>query len=101
MSRKPYTHVKPIQGRGHLLSISTDGPHTQWLGMPEYYVHTLTIDSQEYAYFSASQKLEFELGTYVCFRYRQSKKGFYIEKKSLGIAIDPAEYLSQMEQSGD
>lgn len=101
MARKPYVKAKAIQGRGHLRSVTTDGPHVEWLGMPEYYIHTLVIadqeTEQEYAYFSAAKELEFDVGTYVCFRCRESKKGFYIEKRSLGIAIDPAEYMRQLE----
>jgi len=99
MARKPYVKAKAIQGRGHLQSVATDGPHVEWLGMPEYYIHTLVIAEQEYAYFSASKDLEFEVGAYVCFRCRESKKGFYIEKRSLGIAIDPAEYMRQIESA--
>ena len=99
MARKPYVKAKAIQGRGHLQSVTTDGPHVEWLGMPEYYIHTLVIADQEYAYFSAGKELEFEIGAYVCFRCRESKKGFYIEKRSLGIAIDPAEYMRQLESS--
>ena len=99
MARKPYVKAKAIQGRGHLQSVTTDGPHVEWLGMPEYYIHTLVIADQEYAYFSAGKALEFEIGAYVCFRCRESKKGFYIEKRSLGIAIDPAEYMRQLESS--
>ena len=99
MARKPYVKAKAIQGRGYLQSVATDGPHVEWLGMPEYYIHTLVIAEQEYAYFSASKTLEFEVGAYVCFRCRESKKGFYIEKRSLGIAIDPAEYMRQIESA--
>ena len=101
MARKPYVKAKAIQGRGHLQSVATDGPHVEWLGMPEYYIHTLVIAEQEYAYFSASKALEFEVGAYVCFRCRESKKGFYIEKRSLGIAIDPAEYMRQLESGNE
>jgi len=101
MARKPYVKAKAIQGRGYLKSVTTDGPHVEWLGMPEYYIHTLVIEEQEYAYFSADKALEFEVGAYVCFRCRESKKGFYIEKRSLGIAIDPAEYMRQLESGGE
>jgi hypothetical protein len=87
MARKPFVKAKAIQGRGYLQSVATDGPHVEWLGMPEYY--------------SASKALEFEVGAYVCFRCRESKKGFYIEKRSLGIAIDPAEYMRQLESPSE
>ena len=72
MARKPFVKAKAVQGRGHLAD-------------------------QEYAYFSANKALEFDIGAYVCFRSRESKKGFYIEKRSLGIAIDPAEYMRQLD----
>ena len=101
MARKPYVKAKAMQGRGHLQSVATDGPHVEWLGMPEYYIHTLVIAEQEYDYFSATKALEFEAGAYVCFRFRESKKGFYIEKRSLGIAIDPAEYMRQLESGNE
>ncbi|MFQ3310364.1 hypothetical protein ABXT70_11280 [Candidatus Njordibacter sp. Uisw_039] len=101
MARKPYVKAKALQGRGHLQSVATDGPHVEWLGMPEYYIHTLVIAEQEYAYFSANKALEFEVGAYVCFRARESKNGFYIEKRSLGIAIDPAEYMRQLESGNE
>ena len=101
MARKPFVKAKSMQGRGHLQSVTTNGPHVEWLGMPEYYIHTLVIADQEYAYFSDGKALEFEIGAYVCFRCRESKKGFYIEKRSLGIAIDPAEYMRQLESSNE
>lgn len=100
MARKPYQKAKALQGRGTLTAVSTDGPHVEWLGMPEYYIHTLTIAEQEYAYFSPEKELEMAVGSYVCFRYRETKKGLYIEKRSLGIAIDPAEYMRQLEEKG-
>ena len=97
MARKPYQKAKALQGRGTLAAVSTDGPHMEWLGMPEYYIHTLEIEDQKYAYFSDAKELEIKVGSYVCFRYRETKKGLYIEKRSLGIAIDPAEYMKQLE----
>ncbi len=95
MARRPYQKPRAEQGRGTLEKIETDGPHVEWLGMPEYYIHTLTVAGQEYAYFSPEKALEYEVGSYVCFRYRASKKGLYIEKRSLGRAIDPATYQQQ------
>jgi len=99
MARKPFQKAKAMQGRGTLAAVSADGPHVEWLGMPEYYIHTLEIEGSEYAYFSADKALEMEVGSYVCFRYRETKKGLYIEKRSLGIAIDPAEYMRQLEEN--
>ena len=32
MARKPYVKAKAMQGRGHLQSVATDGPHVEWLG---------------------------------------------------------------------
>ena len=78
-------------GRGILTAVSTDGPHTEWLGMPPYYIHVLTIDSIDYTYFSPDEKISIEMGKKVTFRYRETKKGKVIDKNSLGIVIDPSE----------
>jgi hypothetical protein len=95
MARKSYQKKKTQQGRGTLLAVTTVGPHVTWLGMPEYYMHTLRIDDQEYVYFSNDKLLGIDVGSYVCFRHRQSKHGPCIDKHSLGVAIDPVEYMRQ------
>ena len=78
-------------GRGILEAVTTDGPHNEWVGMPPYYIHHLTIDSEEYSYISPDPELEIELGKKVTFRYKESSKGKMIDKRSLGVVIDPSE----------
>ncbi len=78
-------------GRGILQAIETDGPHNEWLGMPPYYIHNLTIDEESYSYLSGDEALGIEIGKKVTYRYRETKKGHMIDKRSLGIVIDPSE----------
>lgn len=80
-----------LLGRGVLQACTTEGPFTEWLGMPPYYIHHLTIDDESYSYLSGDAKLEIELGKKVAFRYRQTTKGKAIDKRSLGVVIDPSE----------
>ncbi len=85
--RRGYKASPKNIGRGILEVTSTDGPHTEWLGMQPYYIHTLCIDGEEYSYLSNDQELGIDIGKKVTFRY----KGSAIEKRSLGIVIDPSE----------
>lgn len=78
-------------GRGILEATRADGPHTEWVGMPPYYLHHITVESQEYTYLSGDEELGIELGKKVTFRYKETKKGLFIDKRSLGIVIDPSE----------
>jgi hypothetical protein len=89
--RKP----EKIQGKGTLEGISSDGPHREWLGMPAYYIHTLTIDAQEYAFISTEPALEVSIGDTVTFRYSQTGNTRRIDKRSLGISIDPTTYKAK------
>ncbi len=83
-----------LEGRGLLESISTDGPHNEWLGMPDYYIHTLTVSGEEYKYLSPEKNIGVNVGDTVVFRYQESSdKEKRIDKRSLGIYIDPSEYL--------
>lgn len=85
-------YKKPaLIGRGTLEAVRADGPHNEWLGMPPYYIHYMTVDGAEYNYLSADAKLGFELGKTVTFRYKETKKGNMVEKRSLGLVIDPSE----------
>lgn len=88
--RGGYKKPKNI-GRGMLESVMTDGPHNDWLGMPPYWIHSLTIDGEAYTYFSDDKELGIDEGKKVTFRYRDTKKGVVIEKRSLGVVIDPSE----------
>ena len=85
-----------LQGRGVLESVSTDGPHSDWLGMPDYFIHTLVVDSEDYKYLSADRDLDVNVGDTVVFRYKETgkvKKERRIDKRSLGIYIDPSQYM--------
>lgn len=79
-------------GRGVLEAASTDGPHTEWLGMKPYFIHTLTIDGEDFSYLSEDKELGIEIGKKVTFRHRETKQGNMIEKRSLGVLIDPSEF---------
>lgn len=90
-NRRSFNRKKPtLQGRGKLHTISTDGPHNNWLGMPDYYIHTLTVDDKNYKYLTAQATIDVNIGNMVYFRYKETDKERYIDKRSLGIVIDPA-----------
>ena len=78
-------------GKGLLEKVTTDGPHSKWVGMPPYYIHTLTVDGEDYTYLTGDKELEIPLGKTVTFRFQVFKNTNSIEKRSLGIAIDPSE----------
>lgn len=88
--RGRYKTPKSI-GRGVLEAVETDGPHTEWLGMPPYYIHHLKVDAEDYSYLSPDAELGIEIGKKVTFRYKETKKGKMIDKRSLGVVIDPSE----------
>lgn len=88
--RRGYKAPKNI-GRGILEAKSADGPHTEWLGMKPYYLHTLVIEDKEYTYLSDDEELGIDIAKKVTFRYKETKKGNFIEKRSLGVVIDPSE----------
>ena len=90
-SNRGFSRRKPkLQGRGKLENVVSDGPHSDWLGMPDYYIHTLTVDGEDYKYLSSDKDLDVSIGDLVCFRYQEAGKEKRIDKRSLGIAIDPA-----------
>ena len=78
-------------GRGILEAKSTEGPHTEWLGMKPYYIHTLIVDGTEYSYLCDDEDLGIDIGKKVTFRHKDTKQGEMIEKRSLGVVIDPSE----------
>jgi len=90
--RSGYKNANPkLSGRGVLEAVETEGPFNDWVGMPQYYMHKLTVDSEEYSYKSIDQELGIELGKKVTFRYRETAKEKTIDRNSLGIVIDPSE----------
>ena len=85
-----------LQGRGVLEAVNSDGPHSDWLGMPDYYIHTLTVAGEEYKYLSPDKNLEVNTGDTVVFRYKETgkiKQEKRIDKRSLGTYIDPSQYM--------
>lgn len=86
-----YNKTPKSVGRGVLEHVDTEGPFTEWVGMPPYYIHKITVDGQVYDYLSADKALDIELGKKVTFRYKETSKGCYIDKRSLGVVIDPSE----------
>ncbi|WP_290698151.1 hypothetical protein [Amphritea sp.] len=82
-----------LVGRGIMEAIDTEGPFNDWVGMPQYYIHHLTVDSQSYRYLSPDKILGIELGKKVTFRYKETAKDKFIDKNSLGVVIDPSELL--------
>ncbi|MDD7805412.1 MAG: hypothetical protein PUP46_07610 [Endozoicomonas sp. (ex Botrylloides leachii)] len=94
--QKNFQKQKPkLENRGILEKVITDGPHSDWLGMPDYYIHSLTVAGEDYKYLSSEQKLDVSKGDTVVFRYKEQGGEKRIDKRSLGIYIDPSQYLSE------
>ena len=89
--RGGYNKQQKLAGRGVLESVETEGPFTEWVGMPPYFIHKIQVDGEAFSYLSADQDLGIELGKKVTFRYKETSKGKFIDKRSLGIVIDPSE----------
>lgn len=93
MNRGRFNRRKPkLQGRGTLQAIESNGPLSDWLGMPDYYIHTLTVDDESYRYLTADATLDVTIGDNVCFRYQEVGEERRIDRRSLGIAIDPSTF---------
>lgn len=81
-----------IEARGILESADREGPFKEWLGMPDLYRHILVVDGETYTYQVENPDLPVEVGDNVVFRYREAKAGRWIDRNSLGKAIDPSDY---------
>ncbi|HSH47328.1 MAG TPA: hypothetical protein VK991_01895 [Halomonas sp.] len=81
-----------LEVRGQLESIAREGPFKEWLGMPDLYRHQLVVDGETYSYQTEEAELPVEIGDRVVFRYRETKLGKWVDRNSLGKAIDPSEY---------
>ncbi|WP_426417835.1 hypothetical protein [Aestuariirhabdus sp. LZHN29] len=93
MNRRNFSKRPPKQqAKGTLKQIETDGPHSEWLGMPDYFIHTLTVDDEQYSYLSAAEVLDVKVGDIVVFRFQVVGDSNRIDKRSLGLWIDPATY---------
>ena len=89
--RSGYKKKPSLSGRGILEQVQTEGPFTEWVGMPPYYIHKITVEGDCYSYLSPDKELEIEIGKKVTFRYKETAKGKFIDKRSLGVVIDPSE----------
>ncbi|MGY8872987.1 MAG: hypothetical protein ACKVJE_21385 [Pseudomonadales bacterium] len=93
-NRSGHKNANPKKiARGIVEAVDTEGPFNDWVGMPQYYIHHLTVDSLGYHYLSPDKNLGIELGKKVTFRYKETAKGSFIDKNSLGVVIDPSELL--------
>lgn len=81
-----------LEARGTLENVETEGPFKEWLGMPDLYRHTLTVDGETYSYQVEEAELPVSPGDYVVFRYKETKAGRWVDRRSLGVAIDPATF---------
>lgn len=81
-----------LEARGILESVEREGPFKEWLGMPDLYRYTLIVDGQTYSYQTEDAELPVATGDRVVFRYKQTKAGNWVDRNSLGVAIDPASY---------
>lgn len=92
MARGFRNKIQKLQGRGELQAVTSEGPFIEWVGKPEYFRHTLTIEGSEYRYESDSTDLGVSIGEIVVFRYVDHKDGLIVDRRSLGKWIDPAQF---------
>ncbi|AXY42433.1 hypothetical protein [Halomonas sp. JS92-SW72] len=81
-----------LQARGELQSLEREGPFKEWLGMPDLYRYHLVVEGEAYSYQAEDAELPVQVGDSVVFRYKETKAGKWIDRNSLGKAIDPSSY---------
>ncbi len=81
-----------LQARGELESLEREGPFKEWLGMPDLYRYQLMVEDEAYSYQTEEAELPVQVGDRVVFRYKETKAGKWIDRNSLGKAIDPSSY---------
>ncbi|MFO8044884.1 MAG: hypothetical protein R6U30_03335 [Halomonas sp.] len=81
-----------LQARGELQSLEREGPFKEWLGMPDLYRYQLVVEDQPYSYQTEEAELPVKVGDQVVFRYKETKAGKWVDRNSLGKAIDPSSY---------
>ncbi|WP_290788204.1 hypothetical protein [Halomonas sp.] len=81
-----------LQARGELQSLEREGPFKEWLGMPDLYRYQLMVEDEAYSYQTEEAELPVQVGDRVVFRYKETKAGKWIDRNSLGKAIDPSSY---------
>ncbi|RTR03797.1 hypothetical protein [Halomonas nitroreducens] len=81
-----------LEARGELQSMEREGPFKEWLGMPDLYRYHIVVDGESYSYQTEDSELPVQVGDRVVFRYKETKAGKWVDRNSLGKAIDPADY---------
>ncbi|MDN3557311.1 hypothetical protein [Halomonas maura] len=81
-----------LEARGELQSMEREGPFKEWLGMPDLYRYHIVVDGESYSYQTEDAELPVQVGDRVVFRYKETKAGKWVDRNSLGKAIDPADY---------
>ncbi|MDR5866611.1 hypothetical protein [Halomonas koreensis] len=81
-----------LEARGELESVEREGPFKEWLGMPDLYRYHIVVDGEAYSYQTEDAELPVQVGDKVVFRYKETKAGKWVDRNSLGKAIDPADY---------
>lgn len=87
--------IPKLEARGVLESVEREGPFKEWLGMPDLYRYHLVVDGQAYSYQTEDRELPVTTGDRVVFRYKETKAGNWVDRNSLGVAIDPSNYQSE------
>ncbi|WP_136249251.1 hypothetical protein [Halomonas borealis] len=81
-----------LEARGELQSVEREGPFKEWLGMPDLYRYQLVVDGVDYSYQTEDTELPVAVGDRVVFRYKETKAGNWVDRNSLGKALNPADY---------
>lgn len=81
-----------LEARGELQSVEREGPFKEWLGMPDLYRYQLVVEGESYSYQTEDAELPVSVGDRVVFRYKETKAGKWVDRNSLGKAIDPSDY---------
>ncbi|WP_026106235.1 hypothetical protein [Vreelandella jeotgali] len=91
-SRGKRTRTPKFEARGELQAVEREGPFKEWLGMPDLYRYALTVDGEAYSYQTEDTELPVAVGDRVVLRYKETRAGRWVDRNSLGKAIDPSEY---------
>ncbi|SDM00957.1 hypothetical protein SAMN05192555_108180 [Franzmannia pantelleriensis] len=84
--------IPKLEGRGELQELEREGPFKEWLGMPDLYRYRLVVDGVTYSYQTEDAEVPVKVGDRVVFRYKETKAGNWVDRNSLGKAIDPSDY---------
>ena len=90
--RGNHRRAPKLEARGELTSVEREGPFKEWLGMPDLYRYHLVVDGVDYSYQTEDSELPVQIGDKVVFRYKETKAGNWVDRNSLGKAIDPSDY---------